>query len=233
MASSRTGSKARSASRRPLSPAFGDRLRAVREAKGIGVRELARRIGCSPGLISQIESGRVHPSVPNLYALARQLDASVDLLLSGDMHHHTAAKAGADLPQSGLDGDPFDAVTCRLVRAGEQVVTLRRGVSWDILAARPDQSTEFRQITYAPGGASSPPGESVRHDGVEYGFIIEGSLTVEIEDETFVLEPGTSICFNSERRHRIVNSGGDTVRAIWFIQRASHDGFVVETTDGN
>ena len=216
-------------SRRATSSPLGDRLRAVREAKGIGVRELARRIGCSPGLISQIEYGRVNPSVPNLYALARQLETSVDVLLSDGTQHHSMVRIDTDLSQLEVKGDDSNTEIYRLVRVGERVAKLRRGVSWDILASRADQPTEFRQITYSPGAASSPPGEFLRHDGVEYGFVIQGSLTIEIENETLVLEPGTSICFNGERRHRLVNSGQETVRAIWLVHRASQDGFVVET----
>ena len=46
---------------------LGDRLRTAREAYGISLRELARRVGVSASLISQIETGKVHPSVSTLF----------------------------------------------------------------------------------------------------------------------------------------------------------------------
>ena len=49
------------------------RLRAERERRGIGLRELARRVGVSPSLVSQIELDRVNPSVSTLYALVTEL----------------------------------------------------------------------------------------------------------------------------------------------------------------
>ena len=51
----------------------GSRLRTERERLGIGLRELARRVGVSPSLVSQIELDRVNPSVSTLYALVTEL----------------------------------------------------------------------------------------------------------------------------------------------------------------
>ena len=51
----------------------GARLRAERERRGISLRELARRVGVSPSLVSQIELDRVNPSVSTLYALVTEL----------------------------------------------------------------------------------------------------------------------------------------------------------------
>src|SRR5262249_60081052 len=59
---------------------LGPRLRRVREERGLSVRELARRIRCSPSLISQIERGLSAPSVGILYALATELRTSLDFL---------------------------------------------------------------------------------------------------------------------------------------------------------
>src|SRR3954453_1366689 len=51
----------------------GGRLRATRERQGVSLRELARRVGVSPSLVSQIELDRVNPSVSTLYALVTEL----------------------------------------------------------------------------------------------------------------------------------------------------------------
>ena len=52
---------------------MGDRLRAERRAHGLSLRELADRLGVSPSLISQVETGRAQPSVSTLYAIAAEL----------------------------------------------------------------------------------------------------------------------------------------------------------------
>ena len=62
---------------------LGPRLRLVREGRALSVRELARRVGCSASLVSQVERGLSVPSVGVLYSLASQLDCSLDYLLFG------------------------------------------------------------------------------------------------------------------------------------------------------
>src|SRR6266446_1776804 len=62
---------------------LGPRLRLVRAERQLSVRELARRVGCSASLISQIERGVSVPSVGVLYSLATELGSSLDYLLFG------------------------------------------------------------------------------------------------------------------------------------------------------
>src|ERR1700760_4646806 len=64
---------------------LGPRLRLVRGSRQLSVRELARRVGCSASLISQIERGVSVPSVGVLYSLATELGSSLDYLLFGSV----------------------------------------------------------------------------------------------------------------------------------------------------
>src|SRR5216684_3536309 len=60
---------------------LGPRLRAIRLRQGVGLRQLARRLDLSPSSISQIETGKMRPSVRTLYALASEFGVTVDELL--------------------------------------------------------------------------------------------------------------------------------------------------------
>src|SRR5256885_7500994 len=80
---------------------LGPRLREVRSARRLSVRELARRVGCSASLISQIERGVSVPSVGVLYALATELGSSLDYLLFG---------SGAGMAEAALAAVPPPAV---------------------------------------------------------------------------------------------------------------------------
>jgi transcriptional regulator with XRE-family HTH domain len=87
---------------RAAHPAMGERLRAARLARNLTLRELAQRLGVSPSMISQIETGRASPSVSTLYSIASELDVSLDELLFNDRRppagqaDGSAATAGAD-----------------------------------------------------------------------------------------------------------------------------------------
>src|SRR5829696_8513188 len=69
------------------------RLRAAREARKIGVREMARRLNVTASAISQIETGRTRPSVSMLYAMVQELGMSLDELF--DQGNGGAAPAPA------------------------------------------------------------------------------------------------------------------------------------------
>ena len=70
-------------------PAIGARLRAERTRRGVTVRGLARDIGVSASLISQIETQKSQPSVSTLYAITTALGVPVeDLFGSSDGHAH-------------------------------------------------------------------------------------------------------------------------------------------------
>src|SRR5881409_4010571 len=71
----------------------GHRLRAERERLDIGLRELARRVGVSPSLVSQIELDRVNPSVSTLYALVTELGMTMSDVF-GDSRPPVLPQAG-------------------------------------------------------------------------------------------------------------------------------------------
>jgi transcriptional regulator with XRE-family HTH domain len=71
--------------------AIGDRLREERVKAGISQRELARRLGLSASLISQLESGLSKPSVGTLYAIVTELGLSLDRIIRGEDFSDEAA----------------------------------------------------------------------------------------------------------------------------------------------
>src|SRR5437763_10263236 len=76
---------------------LGPRLRAIRLRQAIGLRELARRLDLSPSSISQIETGKIRPSVSTLYALASEFAVTVDELLFDEPRPlRGSARAAAD-----------------------------------------------------------------------------------------------------------------------------------------
>ncbi len=192
--------------------ALGSRIRAVRLRKGIGLRELARRLELSPSLISQIETGKIRPSVRTLYALASEFGVTTDELL---FEQPSPAGDTASGPGSPSASEPGLAVQ----RADERAaINLQSGVTWERLGFWADEDVEFIEATYEPGGASSPDDTFVRHSGHEFGFVLSGTLRVVVGFDEFVLEPGDSITFPSSTPHRLSNEGTETVRAIWVVR---------------
>jgi len=210
----------------PSSP-LGERLRRERDRLGLSLRELARRLEVSPSLVSQIETGKIQPSVRTLYAIVSELGVSLDELFAppSSSQPQTAETSGAQrrtsVPSSG-DATPAPS-TDRVQRAHDRrAIELESGVRWERLTAWNDPDVEFLHATYAVGGASSPEGQLVRHNGREFGTVIDGRLGVTVGFEEYVLEPGDSISFESSTPHRLHNDGSDVVHAIWVVLGRYH-----------
>jgi transcriptional regulator with XRE-family HTH domain len=185
---------------------LGPRLRAGRERAGVSVRELARRIGVSPSLLSQVERGLAQPSVGTLMAVVDELGLSLDSLFAG----RSAAANG---------GEAQPAIVQRA--AGRPALELGGGVVWERLTATPDPDADFAFVTYPAGaesgGAEDPP---TRHHGREYGYVISGRLQIEVGSETLELGAGDAVAFGSETPHRFRAIGPEPVTAVWLNLRA-------------
>jgi transcriptional regulator with XRE-family HTH domain len=192
---------------------IGTRLREERERVSISQRELARRIGLSASLISQIESGQSKPSVSTLYAIVTELGISVDDVFRGTDGHvgteHAHAGGSAEGPE--LEQDP-------VVRPEERhVIDLASGVRWERLTSHQHEDVDFLHVIYDIGGSSAGDNIMMRHPGREYGYVLSGHLGVQLGFEQHKLGPGDSIGFDSTQPHRLWNLGEEPVHGIWFV----------------
>jgi len=183
----------------------GSRLRTERERLGISLRELARRIGVSPSLVSQIELDRVNPSVSTLYALVTELGMTM-----------------SDVFGDSRPGEPV----VRQLRGGDglaerpetrRVINLASGVRWERLTPHSDSDVEFLYVVYPVGAASCPEDALMTHGGKEYGYVTSGVLGVRVGFEEYELGPGGSIAFDSSSPHRLWAIGDEPVHAIWVV----------------
>jgi DNA-binding XRE family transcriptional regulator/mannose-6-phosphate isomerase-like protein (cupin superfamily) len=200
---------------------LGERLRKERDRLGLSLRELARRLEVSPSLVSQIETGKIQPSVRTLYAIVSELGVSLDELFApattvGTVHTQgTSSRGPARVVREVGELEPGSN---RVQRANDRrAIELESGVRWERLTAWNDPDVEFLYATYEVGGASSPEGTLVRHNGREFGTVVGGRLGVTVGFEEYVLEPGDSISFESSTPHRLHNDSGEAVHAIWVV----------------
>lgn len=187
---------------------IGGRLREERVRAGISQRELARRLGLSASMISQLESGLSKPSVGTLYAIVTELNLSLDRVIRGEDFDEEIVDGGAAVEQ------PVSPLVHPVER---QVIDLASGVIWEELSPSSDEGVDFLHATYEVGGASTPDESLMRHHGREYGYVMTGTLGIKIGFQEYELNPGDSIAFDSTQPHRLWNKGDEPVHAIWFV----------------
>ena len=187
---------------------LGSRLRHARDRKGLTVRGLARQINLSPSLISQIERGRVMPSVGTLFSIANTLDLLVDdLFRNTDRDKKSRRRSEPPVTSPG----PVQRWHNR------KAIHLAEGVRWERLTPASDQDAEFMYVVYDVGAASGKEDSLIRHGGKEYAFVISGRLGVTIGFEKFELRPGDSLSFDAQTPHHLWTIGKKPVEAIWVV----------------
>ena len=175
---------------------IGKRLRDLRAVRELSLRQLAKLIGASPSLLSQVENGKVMPSVDTLYLLAGALG----------------------VPVAAFFGEAAEAVVSSLggtavVRGTERKrIRLEHGVTWENLLPREESSLRFMEIRYAPGAHSGE--HLLRHPGRDLFVVLEGELVFEVGFAEHRLAAGDSISFGDFQPHRLRNEGQLEARAV-------------------
>ncbi len=175
-------------------PPIGTRLRKLREEHKFSMRELSRRAGVSASLISDVERGRVEPSISVLKRLASALDVTITYFFTEE-----------------------DADQRWIVRDGRRrtlsAPMAGKGITFELLA--PDESEVLEPIygRYEPGASMGP--DPVTHEGEEWGLVLQGRVKVWLDDDVFFLDAGDSIWFPSDIPHRIANAANGVSEYVW------------------
>jgi len=180
-----------------LSPRIGSQLRRERRIRGMRLKDVADKAGLSQSLISKIENNKTIPSISTLHRLARVLGTSISALFEANESLDRIVQRQEDRPiagrvQSMVEWDGIEA---------EIIVPYAGG-----------RLLEGFVFIMEPGGHS---GGTLRHEGEECGYVLEGALELTVNDETHLLKPGDSFFFNSDRPHAYRNPGRVKTRVIW------------------
>jgi transcriptional regulator with XRE-family HTH domain len=189
-------------------PPIGGRIRAERLRRGVTVRGLARDVGVSASLISQIETDRKSPSVSTLYAITTALGVSVEELFTPNGGRRPLGTAA---PVPGMPSGPVAGPGRR------RVLSFDSGVTWELLGQVPHANLEFLLITYPPGGSSASSGLLMRHSGTECGYVLSGELVLTLGFDEHRLAAGDSVSFDSTTPHAYRNEGAEPAMGVWFV----------------
>jgi transcriptional regulator with XRE-family HTH domain len=172
----------------------GERIRQTREGKTWSLRQLAKLSRISPSLLSQIETGKVDPSLSTLRRIAQALDTPLFYFV-------------LENPSNGS----------RLVKAPQRrtIVFPKSGLSYEILHSDSQTKMGIHIGTLGKGGFTSD--EPMAHEGEECLVIIEGHMSVQLGEEKLFLEAGDSLYFDSGIPHRLVNEKDQECRFYLII----------------
>src|SRR3954467_7709291 len=173
-------------------PAVGVRIKALREAMGLSLRDLAERSGVSAPMLSQVERGETSPTL----AVASRIAAGLELTLS-----------------QLLRLDEAEGVT--VVPASDRLGVRRGGHSYEVATpALPGQRAELTIHTLEPGAATGGPGDPPMHEpgSRETALVTDGQVRMVCDGEVYDLGQGDAVTFDADLPHHFENPGTDPAR---------------------
>ncbi len=156
-------------------------------------------------MLSQVENGKLNPSLATLYEIALYLNISIDALLGLKPEDDQSTDAEASLLRAAVQRSE-----------NNPVLELASGVRWERLAHRSDSPFESTLVFYPPGASSSYENKLAKHSGFEFGYVIENELTMFLGYQQTVLHAGDSFHIEAEIPHRFLNETGLETKVIWF-----------------
>jgi transcriptional regulator with XRE-family HTH domain len=178
---------------------IGQRIRIIREAKGLSLEELSKLTGFEVQLLSSIERNEAQPQLGTVIKLSKALDSAFGRLISGV-------------------GDKLYSITRKNERRTIARSTSKSGKKqlYTYKSLAPDVKGRHMEALIVQL-EEDPAREISVHEGEEFIFVLDGLVELEIGEDRFELEPGDSVYYLSTTAHHIAaKSGKATILAVLY-----------------
>jgi transcriptional regulator with XRE-family HTH domain len=169
------------------SAVIGARVKALREASSLSLRDLAERSGVSAPMLSQVERGETSPTLTVAARIASGLELRLSQLLRLD-----------------------EGGSVTIVKAGERGGggNVKRGHRFEVMtAAQPGQRSELSRHVLAPGGATGAPDDPPMHEpgSRETALVVRGAVVLVCDGQRHDLAEGDCVTFDADLPHHFEN----------------------------
>lgn len=171
---------------------IGEKIKRLRLQMGLTQEELADRCELSKGFISQLERDLTSPSIATLNDIL--------LALGSSLGQFFASASDAKIVFSEQD-----------ICVKEDGEGIKGSISWLI----PDAQKNVMEPILVDLGIGGETGLQMPHEGEEFGYVLSGTVTIEIGERREKARKGESFCFKPDAPHRLVNSGKVPCRILW------------------
>ena len=178
--------------------ALGGRIKALRAERELQQRQLAEKAGLTPSMISQIESGRLTPSLHTLGKIAAAFGVPIAALFDGQPAGSIVVSRRRDYPVVSFDGS---TERWAVLGAGLFQGKIRAVVA--TLGSR-GRSVNTERVIIKPGQ-------------LKLFYVLQGRVALHYNGDRHVLEAGDSALLDGGTPHGWENLGAGTARALWVI----------------
>jgi len=175
----------------------GERVKEVREKRGLSLKDVSQRTDIDVAMLSQIEGGVVAPPLGTIIRLAKALEMKMGYFISGE----------EDRPYTIVRRDDR-----KVVSRYDSKKAKYYGYEYESLAPhKKDRHMEPFLVTLEPAETEE---ERSTHDGQEFIFVLQGQVEVRLGEETHILDPGDAIYYDSTVPHLVKSHGKKTTKIL-------------------
>lgn len=176
---------------------IGTRVRTLREAMGLSLRDLAVRSGVGAATLSQVERGESSPTLAVAARIAAGLELSLSQLLRIDESRHVVVVRRGSGRRSSRPGHEIEELTPPL----------------------PGQRADVSIHRLAPGASTGGAGDPPIHEpgSRETVVLVEGAVELVVDGDVHALTAGDSVTFDADLPHHLHNPGGEEARLLAVI----------------
>jgi transcriptional regulator with XRE-family HTH domain len=179
------------------SAAVGLRIKALRDAMGLSLRDLTERSGVSAPMLSQVERGETSPTLASAAKIASGLELTLSQLLRLDEGEHVAVSRASGRRHNTRGGHRFEELTPPMP------------------GQRADVSLHVLEPGATTGGRTDPP---MHEPGSrETAVVLAGTLALIVDGSRHELREGDSVTFDADLPHHFENDGEEPTRFIAVI----------------
>jgi len=178
--------------------ALGARIKGLRAERGLQQRQLAEKAGMTPSMVSQIEAGRLTPSLPTLGKLAAALGVPIASLFEPTPHGRLHVSRKREYPVVSFDGTTE---------------------KWHVLGAGLFQG-KIRAVvsTLGPRAKGAKTDKVIIDPGqMKLFYVLEGKVALQYNGSSHHLEAGDSAYLDGGTPHGWENLGPKSAKALWVI----------------
>jgi transcriptional regulator with XRE-family HTH domain len=177
---------------------IGKKIKELRKDQGLTLKKLADMVGVSASYISQVENEKTSPSIATLRLIARALGIRTVDFFADELIDDAAVMPPKLWTKVLLPGWEADV---------KQLVHIVG-----------DKRMQPFHTTVPPGGGTR---ENYSHPGEEFGFVLDGELTLTLGDEVHILKKGWAVYYSSLVPHSWRNLGKKECHLIWVVSPPS------------
>jgi transcriptional regulator with XRE-family HTH domain len=177
--------------------AVGPRIRALRDAMALSLRDLATRSGVSAQMLSQVERGETSPTLAVAAKIAAGLELTLSQLLRLDEGQNVVVSRAAARRANQRGGHLFEELTPPM----------------------PGQRADVSMHALAPGATTGGRSDPPMHEpgSRETAVVLAGALALVVDGSRYDLQEGDSVTFDADLPHHFENDGADPTRFIAVI----------------